>query len=249
MLWRRGSALRPETLLRLVLHLEARCSSERELAALGLVRASSPSACRPSSPRPPGQADWSRGATALRRLEAAVREGGQTGLLLTAPTRPLLPKAVPCNGLTATHLPTFAPYLRLEGFTTHLLRLGCVCRSSLVADTGPVLEHHHHLACLIGFGASACLPLASTGKPPPPTASNHPRPSRLWSAASCHASMPPPAQGQRVRRPWRPLAQDPPRSHLVAGQLSRAPRSRAYRHRAVSDQPCFKGDAPAGSPA
>ncbi|MBC1261790.1 glutamate synthase large subunit [Synechococcus sp. BSF8S] len=145
-LGRRGSALRPEPSAASVLHLATPVLNESDLEALphqGLVTTTL-TTLYGLDQGPAGL------EAAVQRLcqaaEQAVKNGSQI-LVLSDRT---------AEGLTATT--TFIPALLAVGAVhQHLLRLGVRLHCSLVIDTAQCWSTHH-LACLIGFGASAVCP-------------------------------------------------------------------------------------------
>jgi len=142
-LGRRGSPLRPEASAASVLHLASPILNEAELAAIGQQAFSltTLSTLLPVTDGPGGL------AAAVERLkaeaEAAVRSGSQILVLSD-------------RGITATS--TYVPPLLAVGAVHHhLLNLGLRLQTSLVVETAQCWSTHH-LACLIGFGASAVCP-------------------------------------------------------------------------------------------
>jgi len=150
-LGRRGSALRPDPAGAAVLHLATPVLNEADLAALsdqGLP-ATTLSTLLPVSAGPAGL------EKALHRLgfeaEAAVRAGSQILVLsdrLGGDAQP--------GGISArtTYIP---PLLAVGAVHHHLLRLGLRLQASIVVETAQCWTTHH-LACLIGYGASAVCP-------------------------------------------------------------------------------------------
>jgi len=150
-LGRRGSPLRPEPSSASVLHLPSPVLNEAELEAIaahGLSQASL-STLLPVEDGPAGLAQ------ALVRLrdaaEAAVR-GGASILVLSDRIAP--DGTTGGINATTTHVP---PLLAVGTVHHHLLRLGLRLHTSLVVDTAQCWSTHH-LACLIGYGASAVCP-------------------------------------------------------------------------------------------
>ncbi|MFM7266969.1 MAG: glutamate synthase central domain-containing protein, partial [Cyanobium sp.] len=145
-LGQRGSALRPEPAAAAVLHLDTPVLNEAELADLGhhglsLVTLSTllPVADGPTALE-----------QALQRLrsqaETAVREGARILVLSDRHD----------GGISAGT--TYIPPLLAVGAVHHqLLRQGLRLQCSLVVDTAQCWSTHH-LACLIGYGASAVCP-------------------------------------------------------------------------------------------
>jgi glutamate synthase (ferredoxin) len=145
-LGRRGSALRPDPAGAAVLHLSTPVLNESELAALadqGLGLATL-STLLPVADGPFGL------KTALDRLtfeaEAAVRGGHQILVLSDRAA----------GGITALHT-TIPPLLAVGAVHHHLLRQGLRLQASIVMETAQCWSTHH-LACLIGYGASAVCP-------------------------------------------------------------------------------------------
>ncbi|MEB3362020.1 MAG: glutamate synthase large subunit [Synechococcaceae cyanobacterium] len=150
-LGRRGSALRPEPGAAAVLHLPTPVLNEAELASLGdqglaLSRLSTlfPIADGPSAlPQ------------AIERLchqaEAAVEAGSAIVVLSDR----LQPDGEP-GGISAT-VAALPPLLAIGAVHHHLLRRGLRLQGSLVVETAQCWTTHH-LACLIGYGASAVCP-------------------------------------------------------------------------------------------
>jgi glutamate synthase (ferredoxin) len=145
-LGRRGSALRPDPAGAAVLHLPTPVLNESELAALGDqgLGLSTLSTLLPVADGPSGL------KTALDRLtfeaEAAVRGGHQ---ILVISDRA-------GGGITALHT-TIPPLLAVGAVHHHLLRQGLRLQASIVVETAQCWSTHH-LACLIGYGASAVCP-------------------------------------------------------------------------------------------
>jgi glutamate synthase (ferredoxin) len=145
-LGRRGSALRPEPAAASVLHLDTPVLNEEDLAALPLqgLPATTLSTLYPLAEGPAGL------ELALGRLrqaaEQAVRAGDQILVLSDRHGEGL--------NATTTYIP---PLLAVGAVHHHLLNLGLRLHCSLVVDTAQCWSTHH-LACLIGFGASAVCP-------------------------------------------------------------------------------------------
>ena len=145
-LGQRGSALRPAPTAAAVLHLDTPVLNEAELADLGhhglpLVTLSTllPVADGPTALE-----------QALQRLrsqaETAVRDGARILVLSDRQD----------GGISAGT--TYIPPLLAVGAVHHqLLRQGLRLQCSLVVDTAQCWSTHH-LACLIGYGASAVCP-------------------------------------------------------------------------------------------
>jgi glutamate synthase (ferredoxin) len=150
-LGRRGSALRPDPACAAVLHLATPVLNEADLAALadqGLPTATL-STLLPVSDGPAGL------EKALQRLvfeaEAAVRAGSQILVLSDRAACDGQP-----GGISAGT--TYIPSLLAVGAVHHrLLRLGLRLQASIVVETAQCWSTHH-LACLIGYGASAVCP-------------------------------------------------------------------------------------------
>ncbi len=145
-LGRRGSALRPDPSGAAVLHLSTPVLNEAELEALStqglpLVTLST---LLPLTGGPDGL------EAALHRLcfeaEAAVRSGCQILVLSD--------RAGDGIDAATTYI---QPLLAVGAVHHHLLRLGLRLQCSLVVDTAQCWSTHH-LACLIGYGASAVCP-------------------------------------------------------------------------------------------
>jgi glutamate synthase (ferredoxin) len=142
-LGKRGSPLRPQADSASVLHLSSPILNEAELAAIGQqgLGTTTLSTLLPVTDGPSGL------AAAVERLkgeaEAAVRAGSQVLILSD-------------RGIAAgsTYIP---PLLAVGAVHHHLLNLGLRLQTSLVVDTAQCWSTHH-LACLIGYGASAVCP-------------------------------------------------------------------------------------------
>jgi glutamate synthase (ferredoxin) len=150
-LGRRGSALRPDPAGAAVLHLPSPVLNEAELSSLadqGLPTASL-STLLPVTDGPGGL------EKALQRLrfeaEAAVRGGSQILLLSDRIGLGGEPASISAG---ITYIP---PLLAVGAVHHHLLRLGLRLQASIVIDTAQCWSTHH-LACLIGYGASAVCP-------------------------------------------------------------------------------------------
>ena len=150
-LGRRGSPLRPEPASAAVLHLGTPILNEGELAALGDqgIPALTLSTLMPIGDGPAGL------EAAVNRLrseaEAAVRSGHQ--ILVLSDRLGLDGRPAGINA-TTSYIP---PLLAVGAVHHHLLQLGLRLQASLVVDTAQCWSTHH-LACLIGFGASAVCP-------------------------------------------------------------------------------------------
>jgi glutamate synthase (ferredoxin) len=145
-LGQRGSALRPEPTAAAVLHLNTPVLNEAELADLGchglpLVTLST------LLPIADGPAALEQALKRLRsEAETSVREGAR--ILVISDRQD--------GGISAGT--TYIPPLLAVGAVHHqLLRQGLRLQCSLVVDTAQCWSTHH-LACLIGYGASAVCP-------------------------------------------------------------------------------------------
>ena len=142
-LGRRGSSLKPEASAAGMLHLPSPILNEAELAAAtsqGLPAITLSTLVAVAD----GPSGLQQAVTRLQSAaEAAVREG-KTILVLSD------------RGVTASHT-TIPALLAVGAVHHHLLRLGLRLQTSIVVDTAPRWSTHH-LACLIGFGASAVCP-------------------------------------------------------------------------------------------
>jgi glutamate synthase (ferredoxin) len=150
-LGKRRSPLRPQADAAAVLHLSSPILNEAELAAV----AQQGLACSTLSTLMPITAGPAGLEAALAELkaaaEAAVRAGGQI-LVLSDRTNA---QGQPCGlNATTTYIP---PLLAVGAVHHHLLNLGLRLQTSLVVDTAQCWSTHH-LACLIGYGASAVCP-------------------------------------------------------------------------------------------
>ena len=150
-LGKRGSPLRPEATAAGVLHLASPILNEAELAALGQqgLPVATLSTLLPVTDGPSGL------AVALDRLraeaEAAVRGGSQILVLSDRADGSGGPLGI---NATTTYIP---PLLAVGAVHHHLLNLGLRLQASLVVETAQCWSTHH-LACLIGYGASAVCP-------------------------------------------------------------------------------------------
>ena len=150
-LGRRGSPLRPDAASAAVLHLASPILNEAELAAMGRqgIPAATLSTLMSICDGPSGL------ETAVNRLkaeaEAAVRAGQQ---ILVLSDRQGLDGQPGGIDATTSYIP---PLLAVGAVHHHLLDLGLRLQTSLVVDTAQCWSTHH-LACLIGFGASAVCP-------------------------------------------------------------------------------------------
>ena len=142
-LGKRGSPLQPQASAAAALHLSSPILNEAELSAVAQqgIPCSTLSTLMPITDGPAGL------AAAVERLkadaEAAVRSGSQ---ILVLSDRGI--------NATTTYMP---PLLAVGAVHHHLLNLGLRLQTSLVADTAQCWSTHH-VACLIGFGASAVCP-------------------------------------------------------------------------------------------
>ncbi len=150
-LGKRGSPLRPEAAAAAVLHLASPILNEAELAAVGTqgIPAATLSTLMPITDGPSGL------EAAVNRLkaeaEAAVRAGQQ--ILVLSDRQGLDGQSGGINATTSS----VPPLLAVGAVHHHLLNLGLRLQTSLVVDTAQCWSTHH-LACLIGFGASAVCP-------------------------------------------------------------------------------------------
>ncbi|MEB3242240.1 MAG: glutamate synthase large subunit, partial [Cyanobacteriota bacterium] len=145
-LGRRGSALRPDAAGAAVLRLATPVLNEGELSALGDhgLSVATLSTLVSVAEGPGGL------KAALDRLtfeaEAAVRGGSE---ILVLSDR--------AGGGISALLATIPPLLAVGAVHHHLLRQGLRLQASIVVDTAQCWSTHH-LACLIGYGASAVCP-------------------------------------------------------------------------------------------
>ena len=150
-LGRRGSALLPEAAGAAVLHLDSPILNEAELETLA---GQGPPLMRLSTlfPVADGPAGLEQALVRLKRdTAAAVRAGRQILVLTDRVTQ----EGEPCGiNATTTYVP---PLLAVGTVHHHLLNLGLRLQTSLVVETAQCWSTHH-LACLIGFGASAVCP-------------------------------------------------------------------------------------------
>ena len=150
-LGKRGSPLRPDAASAAALHLASPILNEAELAAVGTqgIPAITLSTLMPITDGPSGL------EAAVNRLkaeaEAAVRAGQQ---ILVLSDRQGLDGQPGGINATTSYVP---PLLAVGAVHHHLLGLGLRLQTSLVVDTAQCWSTHH-LACLIGFGASAVCP-------------------------------------------------------------------------------------------
>ncbi len=147
-LGRRGSALRPDASAAAVLHLDSPVLNEAELAALG-QQGLALTTLSTLVPITEGPVAFSAVLDRLRsEAEAAVRAGSQILVLSD--------RGGASGGINATTT-TLPPLLAVGAVHHHLLNLGLRLQASLVVDTAQCWSTHH-LACLIGYGASAVCP-------------------------------------------------------------------------------------------
>ena len=147
-LGRRGSPLRPEAASAAVLHLASPILNEAELVEVGRqgLPTTTLSTLMLVTDGPGGL------EVAVQRLrsaaEAAVRAGSQILVLSD--------RGGEAGGINATTA-TIPPLLAVGAVHHHLLNLGLRLQASLVVETAQCWSTHH-LACLIGYGASAVCP-------------------------------------------------------------------------------------------
>ena len=150
-LGRRGSALRPEASGAAVVHLDSPILNEADLQAVG----DQGLACQTLSTLFGLEAGPTALEAAVQRLrseaEAAVRAGAQ---ILVLSDRLGLDGQK--GGINATTV-AIPPLLAVGAVHHHLLNLGLRLQASLVVETAQCWSTHH-VACLIGFGASAVCP-------------------------------------------------------------------------------------------
>ena len=150
-LGQRGSALRPEPAAAGVLHLDSPVLNEAELVAIGNqgLAVTSLSTLFPVLEGPGG---LEHAVQRLRReAEAAVRSGTAIVVLSDRRGQGGQPSSIDA---TTSSIP---PLLAVGAVHHHLLNLGLRLKASLVIDTAQCWSTHH-LACLIGYGASAVCP-------------------------------------------------------------------------------------------
>ena len=150
----RRPALQPQLEGAALLHLESPILNENELADLGNYGLSSHYISTQVNPIAFG--DENRGlATSLENLcqgaEEAVMHGAQI-LILSDRVR-----ASGQSAHISAEVLAIPPLLAIGAVHHHLLRRGLRLRCSIVVDTGQCWSTHH-LACLIGYGASAVCP-------------------------------------------------------------------------------------------
>lgn len=150
-LGRRGSALRPEASGAAVVHLDSPILNEADLKAVGDQGLAS-STLSTLFGLDGGPAALQAAVQRLRsEAEAAVRDGAQ---ILVLSDRLGLDGQK--GGINATTV-AIPPLLAVGAVHHHLLNLGLRLQASLVVETAQCWSTHH-LACLIGFGASAVCP-------------------------------------------------------------------------------------------
>ncbi|MCP9809527.1 glutamate synthase subunit alpha [Cyanobium sp. HWJ4-Hawea] len=147
----RGSALLPAAASAKVLHLDSPILNEAELAAIGNQGLPTQVVSTLFSVvEGPGGLE-----AAIQKLrqgaEAAVRNGCQ--ILVLSDRLGLDGQKGGINATTAA----MPPLLAVGAVHHHLLQLGLRLQASLVVETAQCWSTHH-LACLIGFGASAVCP-------------------------------------------------------------------------------------------
>ncbi|MEA5422505.1 glutamate synthase large subunit [Synechococcus sp. CCY9202] len=150
-LGRRGSALKPEPQAASGLHLETPVLNEAELADLGAhhIPLGTLSTLYAVTAGPAGL------EVAVRRLRDAAAEAVRNGCQILVLSDRQGPEGGSAGiGSTITYIP---PLLAVGAVHHHLLNLGLRLRCSLVVDTAQCWTTHH-LACLIGYGASAVCP-------------------------------------------------------------------------------------------
>ncbi|MFM8276905.1 MAG: glutamate synthase central domain-containing protein, partial [Cyanobium sp.] len=147
----RGSALRPEPQAAAVLHLSTPVLNEAELVALadhGLP-VTSLSLLFAINDGPAALAH------AIERLCRQAEEAVSAGSAILVLSDRLLPDGQ-AGGISAA-MASLPPLLAIGATHHHLLRRGLRLQCSLVVETAQCWSTHH-LACLIGFGASAVCP-------------------------------------------------------------------------------------------
>ena len=150
-LGQRGSALRPVPAAAGVLHLDSPVLNEAELAAIG-HQGFAVTTLSTLFPVLAGPGGLEQAVERLRQeAEAAVRSGSAILLLSDRRGQGGQPASIDA---TTTMIP---PLLAVGAVHHHLLNLGLRLKASLVVDTAQCWSTHH-LACLIGYGASAVCP-------------------------------------------------------------------------------------------
>jgi glutamate synthase (ferredoxin) len=142
-LGKRGSPLRPEPTAAAVLHLSTPVLNEAELIALTQQGI----ACSKLSTLMPIEA----GPVALEKALLQLRLEAEAAVLAGAQILILSDRGINAN---ESYIP---PLLAVGAVHHHLLALGLRLQASLVLETAQCWSTHH-LACLIGFGASAVCP-------------------------------------------------------------------------------------------
>ena len=150
-LGRRGSALRPEASGAAVVHLDSPILNEADLKAVG-DQGLATSTLSTLFGLDGGPAALQAAVQRLRsEAEAAVRDGSQ---ILVLSDRLGLDGQK--GGINATTV-AIPPLLAVGAVHHHLLNLGLRLQASLVVETAQCWSTHH-VACLIGYGASAVCP-------------------------------------------------------------------------------------------
>ncbi len=150
-LGRRGSALRPEPSGAAVVHLDSPILNEADLKAVGDQGLAS-QALSTLFGLDAGPMALQAAVQRLRsEAEAAVRAGAQ--ILVLSDRLGLDGQR---GGINATTV-AIPPLLAVGAVHHHLLNLGLRLQASLVVETAQCWSTHH-LACLIGYGASAVCP-------------------------------------------------------------------------------------------
>ena len=150
-LGRRGSALRPEASGAAVVHLDSPILNEADLKAVG-DQGLATSTLSTLFGLDGGPAALQAAVQRLRsEAEAAVRAGAQ--ILVLSDRLGLDGQR---GGINATTV-AIPPLLAVGAVHHHLLNLGLRLQASLVVETAQCWSTHH-LACLIGYGASAVCP-------------------------------------------------------------------------------------------
>jgi glutamate synthase (ferredoxin) len=150
-LGRRGSALRPEASGAAVVHLDSPILNEADLRAIG-EQGLATSTLSTLFGLDAGPTALQAAVQRLRsEAEAAVRSGAQ---ILVLSDRLGLDGQK--GGINATTV-AIPPLLAVGAVHHHLLNLGLRLQASLVVETAQCWSTHH-VACLIGYGASAVCP-------------------------------------------------------------------------------------------
>ena len=150
-LGRRGSALRPEPASAAVVHVASPILNEAELAALSAQGLASQTLSTLFSVLDGPQSLDDALARLRGQAEAAVRSGAQ--ILVLSDRLGLDGQR---GGINATNA-AIPALLAVGAVHHHLLNLGLRLQASLVVETAQCWSTHH-LACLIGYGASAVCP-------------------------------------------------------------------------------------------